>query len=109
MLWLPRGIVIPCFKNNKIYRIRIRRPKADIKTERDVKYYVVPGSGMEVMDFNADKKSIVIVEAELDAMLVARHAGSLTGVVSLGSAQNKPGNAVFIILKNFAHPGCPGL
>ena len=54
---------------------------------------------MEVMDFNADKKSIVIVEAELDAMLIARHAGSLTGVVSLGSAMNKPGSSVFYNLK----------
>jgi DNA primase len=99
MLWLPRGIVIPCFKDNKVYRVRIRRPKADIKTDRDVKYYVMPGSGMEVMDINTDKKSIVIVEAELDAMLIARHAGSLTGVVSLGSAMNKPGSTVFYNLK----------
>jgi DNA primase len=99
MLWLPRGIIIPCFKNNRVYRIRIRRPKADIKTEHDVKYYVLPGSGMEVMDYNADKKSIVIVEAELDAMLIARHAGSITGVVSLGSAMNKPGSSVFYNLK----------
>ncbi len=99
MLWLPRGIIIPCFKNDKVYRVRIRRPKSDLKTNHDVKYYVVPGSGMEVMDINSDKNSIVIVEAELDAMLIAHHAGSITGVVSLGSAMNKPGTSVFYNLK----------
>ena len=99
MLWQPRGIIIPCFKDEKVYRIRIRRPKSDLKTDRDVKYYVMPGSGMEVMDINTDKISIVPVETELYAMLIARHAGSITGVVSLGSAQNKPGSNVFYNLK----------
>jgi hypothetical protein len=47
MLWVPRGLVIPCFKNGKIYRIRIRRPDADIKSPQDIRYYVLPGSGME--------------------------------------------------------------
>lgn len=61
MLWQPRGFVIPCFRNGGIYRIRIRRPKADIVKSRDVKYYVVPGSGMDVMGIDTDKKAIVIV------------------------------------------------
>jgi len=99
MLWIPRGIVIPYIKSGTLYRIRIRRPKDDLKTDQDVKYYVVPGSGMEVFGFGPDKSTYVLVEAELDAMVIAMFAGSLTGVISLGSAQNKPGASVFYHLK----------
>jgi hypothetical protein len=99
MLMIPRGIVIPCFKNGRVYRVRIRRPAADLKTERDVKYYVIAGSGMDAMTINPDKKTQVIVESELDAMMVAAQAGSLTGVVSVGSATKKPGAEVYYRLK----------
>jgi len=99
MLWIPRGIVIPCYKKDRVYRIRIRRPKIDLQQASDIKYYVLPGSGMEVMDINSEKKTLVVVEAELDAMLIARFAGSLAGAVALGSAQNKPGSSVYYDLK----------
>ncbi|MCP4022044.1 MAG: alpha helicase [Desulfobacteraceae bacterium] len=99
MLWIPRGLIIPCFKNDKIYRIRIRRPKADIKSKSDIKYYILPGSGMEAMSINPDKKAIVVIESELDGMLIARKAGSLVGIVALGSAQNKPGTDTCIYLE----------
>lgn len=94
MLWLPRGLVIPCFKNGKIYRIRIRRPDTDIKTAQDIRYYVLPGSGMEAMGLNPDRQAFVIVESELDGFLIARKAGALVGVVALGNAQSKPGAGV---------------
>ena len=104
MLWIPRGIIIPCFKNNKIYRIRIRRPKADLKTKNDIKYYIFPGSGMDAMFIPSPEKIFskffTIVEAELDAMLIASHAGFITSVVSLGAAQIKPGKELCNILKN---------
>ena len=99
MLWIPRGVIIPCFKKGQIYRIRIRRPKVDILKPGDVKYYVMPGSGMDAMDIEPDNKVIVIVEAELDAMLISNKAGSIAGVVALGSAQNKPGASVYLCLK----------
>jgi len=99
MLWIPRGIIIPAFKSGRVYRIRIRRPKADIINTDYAKYYIVPGSGMEAMTLHPEKKTITIVEAELDGMLVARYAGSVTGVVALGAAQIKPGSSVYYHLK----------
>lgn len=99
MLWIPRGLVIPCFKGGKIYRIRIRRPKEDLKKKTDIKYYALPGSGHEVMGFNPGRQAFVVVEAELDAMMVTRHAGSVAGVVGLGSSAIKPGASVYYILK----------
>jgi hypothetical protein len=94
MLWVPRGLVIPCFKNGKIYRIRIRRPDADIKSPQDIRYYVLPGSGMEAMGVNPGRKAFVVVESELDGFMIARKAGSVVGVVALGNAQSKPGAGV---------------
>ncbi|OQX96913.1 MAG: hypothetical protein B6I20_13770 [Bacteroidetes bacterium 4572_117] len=91
MLWIPRGIIIPSFKNNQIYRIRIRRPKPDLKTSSDIKYYILPGSGMDSILFeNKTMKTITVVESELDAMMITMLAGSLTSVIALGTAQKKP-------------------
>ena len=97
-LWLPRGLVIPCFKKGRVYRIRIRRPGEDLKNGILSKYYVVPGSGMDVMGFNPDRRVFVIVESELDAMMIVRLAGSMVGVVALGSAAAKPGPVIFSAL-----------
>ena len=99
MLWLPRGIVIPCYRGGGLHRVKIRRPKADMKTDKDVKYYVLPGSGMEVFSAGSNKDVAVIVEAELDAILVAQEAGDLAGVVALGSASMRPGSSVFYALQ----------
>jgi len=99
MLWIPRGIVIPCFKAGKIYRVRIRRPKKDLQKKTDIKYYALPGSGHEVMGHNPDHKAFVVVESELDEMMITRQAGSIVGTVGLGSAAIKPGATVFYILK----------
>lgn len=99
MLWLPRGLVIPVFKGGALYRIRIRRPAEDIRTDRDVKYYVVPGSGMELAGHNPDHRVYIVVEADLDEMLIARHAGSIVGSIALGSAAAKPGRGMYLHLQ----------
>ena len=95
MLWIPRGLVIPTYKAGHLYRIRIRRPAEDLKTDRDVKYYVVPGSGMDLAGHNPDHRVFVIVEADLDEMLIARRAGSMAGSIALGSASAKPGAGMY--------------
>lgn len=100
MLWIPRGIVIPTYKAGQLYRVRIRRPAEDLKTDKDVKYYVVQGSGMDLSGHNPDHRVFVIVEADLDEMLIARRAGSMVGSVALGSASAKPGAGMYWHLKN---------
>jgi DNA primase len=99
MLWLPRGLVIPCYKAGSLYRVRIRRPAEDIQTDRDVKYYILPGSGMELAGHNPDHRAYIVVEADLDEMLIARHAGSIVGSVALGSAAAKPGRGMYLHLQ----------
>ena len=101
-LWIPRGLVIPAFLEGHVSRIRIRRPKPDIQSDKDVKYYILPGSSMASLVFFSQKspgKCFVIVESELDAMLVARQIGSLAGVVAVGSATNKPSANIYYHLK----------
>jgi hypothetical protein len=83
-LWLPRGIVIPCYRRGELVRLRIRRPVDDPK------YYIVPGSANTPMLLGHGQRSLVIVESELDAMLVYQEAGDLIDVIALGSAQVRP-------------------
>lgn len=98
-LWIPRGLVVPKFYKGHVDRIRIRRPDEDIKSKKDIRYYALPGSSQRVMGFNPNRKAFVITEAELDAMLVSRRAGSLVGTVGLGSSGIKPDSTAFPILK----------
>lgn len=99
VLWIPRGIVIPVFKGGTVYRVRIRRPKADLKPGQKDRYVVVAGSGMELAGHNPDRRAFLVTEADLDEMLVCRHAGSLVGTVALGSSAAKPGADVLPVLK----------
>lgn len=99
VLWIPRGIVIPVFKGGEVYRVRIRRPLEDLKPGEKNRYLIVAGSGMELAGHNPDRRAFLVTEADLDEMLVCRHAGSLVGTVSLGSSGAKPGADVFPVLK----------
>ena len=86
-LWLPRGMVLPCFFEDRISKIKIRRPDP---LEFGPRYYMVPGSSSVSMVLEPERQAHVVVEAELDAILVAQEAGDLASVVALGSAQTRP-------------------
>lgn len=111
-LWLPVGMVIPCFdqESGEIQRLRIRRPGEPAFGPR---YYVVPGSSMATMVLGTDRKVFVVVEAELDGILVFQEAGDFVGVIALGStgypdknAMDILGGAVFIMVSlDFDGPG----
>lgn len=83
-LWFPRGLVIPLQIAGAVHRMRIRRP------EGEPRYFIVSGSDMRPMMWNADRGAVVVVESELDALLIQQEAGDVCGVVALGSAQAKP-------------------
>lgn len=89
-LWIPRGLVIPKMAVDEVERIRIRRKGKDAP-----RYYVIPGSGMEMMSIINIERAAVIVESELDAILLDQDAGDLISVVALGSSSNKPDNDLF--------------
>jgi DNA primase len=89
-LWIPRGLVIPCFESERLQRIRIRRPKAALRSDSDPRYFVVPGSSAAIMRIGDHRSAYVIVESELDALLIAQEAGDLAGVVAMGTSASKP-------------------
>jgi len=94
-LWLPAGLVIPCFSDGQLQRIRIRRNNP---SDDDGKYYIVPGSSMTPMTLG-NCKTYILVESELDAILLHQEAGDLVTAISLGSSDTKPGRVFYERLK----------
>lgn len=107
-LWIPRGIVIPAYgpegpttatgEAALPIRLRIRRPDADTEGTNYPKYHVLPGSGMAPMLLGSGSRAIVVVEAELDAMLVHHLAGDKAGALAVLTNLGKPDAAAFAAL-----------
>jgi hypothetical protein len=103
-LWLPIGLVIPFYQDAALRRVRIRIPKERRTAEFSTPYYIVPGSSMDTFVIDDNAKGYVIVEAELDAILVAQEAAGLQiGVIAMGNATAKPTAAAAAILTASLH------
>jgi hypothetical protein len=102
-IWLPRGIVIPGFNNEKVSYVKIRRSMQNDAlgeyigawTERDgaegVKFGG-PRGGSSVLfrlEFNDHFPVLLLTEGEWDTMLVWEHAADLCDVGTIGGAQSK--------------------
>lgn len=91
-LWVPAGLVIPVrTAEGAIHRLKIRRPDDDrARFLPDLKYYVVPGSGTDLMHLRpaGPARGVVIVEAELDALAIAA-AHDQVAVIALGTVAAK--------------------
>lgn len=105
-LWIPRGLVIP-WPPHQTRRIRIRR------LEGDPRYYVLPGSVMDMMVINevhgsqftvhgSKTRAFLIIESELDGTLCHARAGDLCTVIALGSSAAKPDEKIMENLRNSA-------
>jgi len=84
-VWLPAGLVIPCFAGGQLVRLRVRRPDPG----DGPRYVIIPGSGTEPLTLGMGR-TVVVVESELDAFLIHQEAGDLAGVIALGSATTRP-------------------
>ena len=94
-LWVPGGLLITIYDDNRIHRLRVRRTQqARDKFLPDLKYVWLEGSGNEPMVLRpaGTIRGAVIVEAELDAIAVAAaHDQVLAiaiGSVSTGLPEN---------------------
>lgn len=94
-LWIPRGLIIPLMINDQVRRVRIRR-----FSEKPPRYYVLPGSIMEMIVIGAGSRAVIVVESELDAVLLAQEAGNLAGVIALGSSSARPDTGAFAALRS---------
>jgi hypothetical protein len=85
-VWLPEGILIPCFFDDVVVRLRIRRFSAP----RGGKYIIVSGSDMRSMRFGDKRPVQCIVESELDAILLEQEIKDVSGIIAIGSANARP-------------------
>ncbi len=103
-VWLPRGIVIPCFDaEGVLWSVKVRRPLPGDELaaaigpiqprpdREEPKYWALRGHqpGLFGLHTLPGRDVVVIAEGEFDAMLLAQQAGGLVGVVTLGSAYLK--------------------
>lgn len=95
-IWFPEGLVIPKRNDNCPIRVRIRRPQGEPR------YYLIPGSSMEMMTAAGPGRAVIIVESELDLIMIDAVAGDTTGAVALGSSSAKPDATAFDLIRKAA-------
>lgn len=93
-VWLPAGLVIPCFAGGLLVRLRIRRPEPG----DGPRYVVLSGSASSPLTLGKGS-AWVVVESELDGLLLHQEAGDLVGVLSMGNAQSRPDQETHQLLK----------
>ena len=84
-VWLPKGIVIPCFIEKSLWYIKIRQ------FERGPKYLHITGSVPALFGTESllGAPLILLTEGEFDCMLTWKILRDIAGVATLGSASKK--------------------
>jgi len=94
-LWLPEGIVIPCFFGDELKRVRVKR-----KDEDKPRFVFIPGSSSIPMIIGDNRKIFIVLESELDAILLHQEIGDMAGVIALGNAQSRPDKVTADLLRS---------
>jgi hypothetical protein len=94
-LALPAGVVIPCWRDDQLVRLRIRQSAP----EASPKYWTVAGSVSVPLIINNCRDTVIIVESDLDAILIDQEAGAITSVIALGSCAGKPDTQAYELIK----------
>ncbi len=101
-LWIPKGLVIPThdLATKDLIRLKIRR--SDWHEEDTLPKYVEISGSMPVPSVYGDPKNklLMIVEAELDAILLHQCAGDLCCSMALGGASKRPDAEAHKLLLN---------
>lgn len=91
-VWLPRGIVIPCFVDEVLWYIKVRVFGEDHQPVKKVsgraKYLQLPGGkgGLFGADKLQPKPGLLLAESELDALLAWQEGRDVLDVATLGGA-----------------------
>jgi len=100
-LFIPAGLIIPGRDSaGDINLVKIRRPNPP---EDQARYYFLPGGVVAPCFFGDNLSSLIVVESELDAVLLAQESGGILAAVSTGSATNRPDSKSFEILSRADH------
>lgn len=85
-LWLPSGVVIPSFSNQRIIKIKIRRSSWK-EGDRLPKYVEISGSkACPSLYGNSKIGKFLVIESELDALLIQQFAADLVCCLALGGS-----------------------
>lgn len=88
-LWLPKGIIIPTFWDDKVIKVKARRSDWQ-EGDKLPKYIEISGSKPCPSIYgNQSLESLLVIESELDALLVQQFAGDLLYCIALGGS-SKP-------------------
>ena len=94
-LWIPKGYIIPQWNlEGEISMLQVRMD--ELLKDSVMRYYPVKGSTVTPMiippmpSLAPERTAWVIVESRLDAILVARYAGDLVGVMAQGNNSANP-------------------
>lgn len=99
-VWLPKGLVIPSFQPaEELNKLKIRREDY-IEGDKYPKYVEVSGSQNQFPIYGDTRLPLILVEAELDAILLQQEAGDLCCSIALGGAGKKPDSYVHGLLIN---------
>ncbi|MBL3582606.1 primase-helicase zinc-binding domain-containing protein [Oleidesulfovibrio alaskensis] len=105
-MFIPRGIVIPAFsglsRDALPVRVRIRRPDADVAKWGDKYMLVKGGCARSTTVLGENRNAVVVVEAELDAMLVHHVAGDLVCVIPSLTNSMRPDSRAHALLSESA-------
>ena len=99
-LYVPRGIVIPCFCEEALWYVKVRRPVPPLDGP---KYWQVKGSKLTLfgLDRLAGQPELVICEGELDALLLRQLAGDLADVIAVAGATQRPNAQALLRLAEY--------
>lgn len=97
-LCLPQGIVIPSLRDDLPIRVKIRRHNWKPDDEYP-KYHIIAGGMTCPSVYGRVGKPVILVEAELDAMLIQRFAADICCCVALGGVSIRPDVIVDQVLR----------
>ncbi|MFA6066445.1 MAG: toprim domain-containing protein [Candidatus Babeliaceae bacterium] len=89
-VWLPKGILIPTFKKNKVVGLKVRR--SEWKEGDEKKYVIISGStdGMYINGETNNRNVMVVVESELDAIALQNIINDFGFALAVGSSMKNP-------------------
>lgn len=99
-LWLPSGLIIPTFQPGDRAPIKLKvRSSEWVPEDKLPKYVEISGSQRQFSAFGNRGFPIVLVEAELDAILLQQEVGDLCCSIALGGASKRPDECLHRILR----------
>ena len=97
-IFLPRGICIPTYLDEKIIRMRVRMPVPP-KSKDDDPYILVKSSCAIPRKYGDSKEFFIVLESELCGYLINQIMCNQVSVISLGSVSITPAENLHTLLK----------